>query len=183
MMPEISLNILDVAQNSVAAGSQLTEIMINISTAADTLEVIVSDNGRGMSPEQVKMAIDPFFTTRTTREVGLGVPFMKMAAELTGGSFLINSNEGAGTETRAVFGLSSIDRMPVGDIAGTMVSLIGPNPEYDFIFRYSVDGSGFFIDTREMREILDGVPLHEPEVLSYISGYINENIDALGARY
>jgi len=183
MMPEISLNILDVVQNSVTAGSVLTEIDIHIDSSADTLLVSVSDNGQGMLPEQAEKVADPFFTTRTTRKVGLGVPFLKMAAELTGGSFRIESEPGVGTKTSAVFGLTHIDRMPLGDVAGTMISLIGPNPDLDFILRYSVDGNEFSVDTREIREVLDGVPLSEPEVLNYILGSINESIDSLGARY
>lgn len=183
MMPEISLNILDVAQNSVTAGSVLTEISVVIDNAADTLEVVVSDCGRGMTQELAQNADDPFFTTRTTRKVGLGIPFIKMAAELTGGSFCIESSQGVGTRIKVVFGLKHIDRMPIGDMAGTMISLIGPNPEIDFIFRYFVDDSGFIMDTREMRQILEGISLREPEVLEYITGFINENIDAVGARY
>ena len=183
MMPEISLNILDVALNSVAAGAKLTEISLFADRAADTLEVAISDDGRGMTAQQAEQAADPFFTTRTTRKVGLGLPFLKMAAEFTGGSFSIESEPGKGTKTTAVFGLSHIDRMPVGDLAGTMTALIGPNPDIDFVLRYRVDGDGFELDTREMRRILDGIPLNEPEVLSYIAGFINENIDAAGARF
>jgi anti-sigma regulatory factor (Ser/Thr protein kinase) len=183
MMPEISLNILDVAQNSVTAGSTLTEITITADRAKDRLTVSVRDNGRGMTEEQVRRVTDPFFTTRTTRKVGLGVPFFKMAAELTGGSFRIESTPGVGTEITAVFGLGHIDRMPLGDMAGTMTALIGPNPSLDFLLRYAVDENGFVMDTREIRKILDGVPLSEPEVLSFITGFINENIDACGPRF
>jgi K+-sensing histidine kinase KdpD len=182
MMPEISLNILDVAQNSVTAGAALTEISITVDRERDTLEVTIADNGRGMTAEQIQRVTDPFFTTRTTRKVGLGVPFLKMAAEFTGGSFHIESTPGVGTKLTAEFGLSHIDRMPLGDIAGTMTSLIGPNPDIDFIFRYSVDANAFIMDTREIRNILEGIPLSEPEVLAYIDEYVNENLDAIGAR-
>ena len=183
MMPEISLNILDVAQNSVTAGAALTEIDIRADRAEDTLTVFIRDNGRGMTEEQVRRVTDPFFTTRTTRKVGLGVPFFKMAAELAGGSFRIESTPGVGTETTAVFGLGHIDRMPLGDMAGTMTALIGPNPGLDFVFRYAVDDNRFIMDTRDIRTVLEGIPLSEPEVLSYISGYINENMDACGPRF
>jgi len=182
MMPEISLNILDLAQNSITAGSLVTEIRIDIRTGADTLEVVIGDNGRGMAPDVVQRVVDPFFTTRTTRSVGLGLPFWKMAAEITGGSFRLDSEPGVGTRVTAVFGLSHIDRMPVGDIASTMIALIGSNPDLDFIFSYAVDDNGFIMDTREMRQTLDGVSLYEPAVLSFITDYINENIDALGPR-
>jgi hypothetical protein len=183
MMPEISLNILDVAQNSISAGSCLTEIDIRIDTASDILEVIIDDNGCGMSAEQTTKVVDPFFTTRTTRKVGLGVPFLKMAAEFAGGHYNIESAPGKGTKISAVFGLTHIDRMPVGDMAGTMVSLVGSNPDLDFIFRYCVDENSFIMDTREMRQVLEGIPLYMPEVLNYISEFINENIDAVGARF
>lgn len=183
MMPEISLNVLDVAQNSVTAGAQLTEIGVTADREADTLVFTIRDNGRGMTPEQVAKVTDPFFTTRTTRKVGLGIPFFKMAAEITGGRFHIESTLGVGTKTTAVFGLSHIDRMPVGDIAGTMTALIGANPDIDFVLRYSVEGNGFISDTREMRQALEGIPLSEPEVLSYITKFINENIEALGPRF
>ena len=183
MMPEISLNVLDVALNSITAGSRLTEIIISIDIAADTLEVIISDNGAGMTPEQAEKVIDPFFTTRTTRKVGLGIPFIKMAAEFTGGTYSMESAPGKGTSISAVFGLTHIDRMPLGDIAETMTSLIGPNPDLDFILRYCVNDNGFAMDTREIRQVLEDISLNEPEVLEYISEYINENIDALGARF
>ena len=183
MMPEISLNILDIAQNSVAAGALLTEIEINIDVEEDTLEVVISDNGCGMTPEQVEKVLDPFYTTRTTRKVGLGVPFLKMAAEFTGGKCFIDSKPGIGTKITAVFGLTHIDRMPIGDIAGTMTSLIGSNPDIDFIFRYRSGSGCFIMDTRELREILEGVPFSEPEVRSFMTEFINDNIDSLGRRF
>ena len=183
MMPEISLNILDVAQNSVTAGSSLTVIEINIDSAADTLEVQINDSGCGMSQEQAEKVADPFYTTRSTRKVGLGVPFLKMAAELSAGSMEIESAIGKGTKIKAVFGLSHIDRMPLGDIAATMTALIGPNPDIDFIFRYILNQNEFILDTREIKQALEGISLGEPEVLMYISDMINENIDALGARF
>ena len=182
-MPEISLNILDVAQNSVTAGASLTEIGVVIDNAADRLEVTVRDNGRGMLPEQVENVVDPFYTTRSTRKVGLGVPFLKMAAEMTGGRFSIESKPDQGTMVKAVFGLTHIDRMPLGDLAATMVTMIASNPDIDFVMDYSVDGRNFTVDTREIREILDGVPLSEPEILNYITEHVNANVDDLGTRY
>ena len=180
MMPEISLNILDVAQNSITVGSLLTEISISADRKEDTLEVVIKDNGRGMAPEQLEKVTDPFFTTRTTRRVGVGVPFLKMAAELTGGSFHIESTLGVGTKVSATFGLSHIDRMPMGDIAATITALVGPNPDIDFLFSYSINENSFVMDTREIRKELDGVSLAEPEVLQFITGFINENIGEIG---
>ena len=154
MMPEISLNILDVTQNSVTAGASLIQISITADSAADRLTVQIADNGCGMTEEQVRNVTDPFFTSRKTRKVGLGIPFFKMAAEITGGSFRIESQVGAGTTTTAVFGMSSIDRMPLGDIADTIRVLVGPNPDIDFVLTMEQDGRGFVMDTRSFREIL-----------------------------
>lgn len=112
MMPEISMNILDVAQNSVRAGARLIGITVAVDEKADTLTVVIEDDGCGMSETQVRQVTDPFFTTRTTRKVGLGVPFFKLAAEASGGSFFITSEEGKGTKVTAVFGYRHIDRMP-----------------------------------------------------------------------
>ena len=180
MMPELSLNILDVAKNSVTAGASEITITVAADSSADTLTIAIRDNGCGMTEEQVRRVTDPFYTTRTTRKVGLGVPFFKMAAELTGGSFRIESQPGAGTETRAVFGLKHIDRMPLGDLASTMTTLIQASPEIDFTLDYRVDGQGFTMRTQEFREILGEVSLAEPEVLDYIGGFIRENMAACG---
>ncbi|MGN0716080.1 MAG: ATP-binding protein [Anaerovoracaceae bacterium] len=183
MMPELSLNILDVTQNSVTAGATLIKITIDASTADDRLTISISDNGCGMTEEQVQNVTDPFFTSRTTRKVGLGIPFFKMAAELTGGSFRIESKVGEGTTTTAIFGLSSIDRMPLGDLPGTMTALIGPSPEIDFVLTMDFDEKGFVMDTRQFREILGGISLSEPEVLTYIRDYVKENMADCGMNF
>jgi len=182
MMPEISLNILDVAQNSVTAGASLVHIDIKADTLEDRMTVAISDNGKGMTQTQVQNVTNPFYTTRTTRKVGLGVPFFKMAAEITGGSFKDESEVGVGTTTTAVFCISSIDRMPLGDIAGTLTSLIGPSPDIDFLLTVSRDGNAMEMDTRQFREVLGpDVPLSAPEVLAYVADFINSGLAEIGA--
>jgi len=176
MMPELSLNILDVAQNSVSAGASLIEISLKADSRSNLLALTIADNGCGMSPEQVQNVTDPFFTSRTTRKVGLGIPFLKMAAELAGGTFRIESQVSCGTVTEATFRLNDFDRMPLGDMAGTMASLIATSPDSDWILRMEQDGRSFTMDTRVFREILQGIPLNEPEVLRYIRDFIEENI-------
>lgn len=175
MMPELAMSVLDIAQNSVRAKATLIEIEIAADQAADTLTIRILDDGCGMTPEQVAKVEDPFFTTRTTRKVGLGVPFFKQAALVTGGSFCIDSQVGKGTQVTAVFGLSSIDRMPLGDINGVIHTLITFTPEMDFLYRYRVDDRQFELDTRQFREILGGVPLDTPDVSQYIKEYLDEN--------
>lgn len=175
MLPEISLNVLDIAQNSIRAEADLIEIGVYIDRKADTLTVIINDNGCGMTAEQIAHVEDPFFTTRSTRKIGLGVPFFKMSAIITGGSFEITSEVKVGTKVKAVFVLSHIDRMPLGDINSTIHTLVTYNTNIDFVYTYEFDGQSFVLDTRQMREILGGVPLDAPEVSEYIKEYLDEN--------
>lgn len=177
MMPEISLNILDVAENSTRAKASLVTIIVDVQTSADTLTVVIEDDGCGMSQEQLSAVTDPFFTTRTTRKVGLGVPFFKQAAESTDGSFSITSTLGAGTRVCAVFTLSHIDRMPLGDINGTIHTLVTMHPECDFLYTFRFNEKEFSLDTREFREILGDISFQEPEVSLYIKDYLKENYD------
>ena len=172
-MQEISLNILDVAQNSISAKASLVSILID--TVEKMMTVIIEDNGCGMTDEQVRSVTDPFYTTRKTRSVGLGVPLFKMAAEMSGGEFEIKSEVGKGTTVKAVFDTSNVDCMPLGDINATISSLIQLNPDIDFRYRRSVDGREFELDTRQLREILSGVPLNTPEVTVFIADFLKEN--------
>ncbi len=174
-MTELSLNVLDIANNSIRANATLIEINIQIQRDLDTLLIIIADNGCGMTEEQLKHVEDPFFTTRTTRKIGLGVPFFKMAAINTGGSFSIQSAPGIGTTVSATFGLTHIDRMPLGDMNSTIHTLITLNTHIDFLYTYVFDGNQFTLDTREFRQILNDVPLNSPEVSAYIKEYLEEN--------
>ena len=145
-MRELSLNILDIAQNSIVAGATLTEIVVNENTKENTLLIGVYDNGCGMTEEQVKSVIDPFFTTRTTRKVGMGIPLFKMAAEQTGGSFKIDSQKGVGTKIEALFKTDSIDFTPLGDIASTIVTIVSMNADKEFLYRRVLDDKEFIYD-------------------------------------
>ena len=175
MMQELSLNVLDVAENSVRADASLVEITVEEDTAAGWLTIVIRDNGRGMTPEQVQTVIDPFYTTRTTRKVGLGVPFFRMAAQLSGGDLTIQSRVGEGTAVTATFGLTSIDRMPLGDINGTIATLVQCNPGIDWLYTRRKDGREMVMDTRQFREVLDDMPLDSPEVLGFLRDYLAEN--------
>lgn len=169
------MNILDVTENSVRAGASYIEIDIAADTEKDILEVTVRDNGCGMNEEQVRRVTDPFYTTRTTRKVGLGIPFFKQAAESTGGSFMIESHENEGTCVKAVFGLSHIDRMPLGDINSTIYTLVVFNEAIDFHYRYAYDGREFVLDTKQMKQILGGLPFQNAEVSQFIREYLDTN--------
>ena len=172
------MNILDIAQNSVRAGATLVNIEVAADSTSDILKIGVLDNGCGMTPEQISRVTDPFYTTRTTRKVGLGIPLLKMAAEMTGGTLSIQSEPGCGCTVWATFGLSHIDRMPLGDLSSTATALIGACPQIDFVFNFSADGTGFTADTREFKRIMGDIPLSSPQVLQFIGDYITDNLPA-----
>ncbi len=181
-MRELSLNVMDIAQNSISAGASLITITVEEDAELDELSISIGDNGRGMTPEQVEHVTDPFFTTRTTRSVGLGVPLFKMEAEMTGGRFSIESTLGVGTTTTAVFKPSSVDMIPLGDINGTVSMLVMMNPDLDFLYTRSykpMEGE-FALDTRELRTVLgEDVPLNLPDVTGWVNEFLSENTDEL----
>lgn len=178
-MRELSLNILDIAQNSISAGAPLITIEVSENTTDHTLFIGIYDNGKGMSEEQQKSVIDPFFTTRTTRKVGMGIPLFKMAAEQTGGSLEIKSELGVGTEVKANFKTDSVDFTPLGDVASTIQMLITMNTDRDFVYKHTVDGKDFVCDTREIKAILGDVPLDSYEISQWILEFIKENTEVL----
>ncbi len=177
-MKELSLNILDITENSVKAGATLTHILVVES--GDTLTLTIKDNGCGMSEETVKSVVNPFYTTRTTRNVGLGIPLLKLAAEQTGGNIEISSvvDDGKtpnhGTTVTAVFHKNHLDFTPIGDIISSITTLVQGHPDTDFLFEHKADSGEVSLDTRELREVLEGVPLSSFEVIKWIEEYLKE---------
>lgn len=178
-MKDLSLHILDIVQNSVVAGAKVIQIIIEINTANDYIEFTVKDNGKGMEQEFLKRVVDPFTTTRTTRKVGLGIPLLKQNAELTGGTFSIDSEPGVGTALKARFVRSHIDCLPLGDLGGTIALLLCSYPDIKFKVSVVVDTTEFSVSTSELRQALDGVPLNEPSVYPLVKEYIYSNLDEL----
>jgi|WetSurMetagenome_2_1015567.scaffolds.fasta_scaffold20016_3 hypothetical protein len=178
-MKDISYHILDIAQNSIHAGASVTGITIAEDSMKGTLTLSISDNGCGMKRNQLKQVLDPFYTTSTTKKVGLGLPLLKQNAEMTNGEFSLESESGKGTVVTAVFNNRHIDMIPVGDLASTFRTLISANPNKDFVYRHSKDDHEFTMHTAEIRENLDGISLGTKEVLDFISDYIKENLQAL----
>lgn len=174
-MRELSLNVLDIVQNSITANANLIEIELIEEINNDILKINIFDNGKGMTDEQIKSVTDPFYTTRTTRKIGLGIPLFKMAAEMSGGSFKIESTVGSGTKIYTSYIYSSIDRMPVGNINETVSMLIRMNPDIDFVYTHTFNEKSYSLDTRELREQLENVPLDTPEVIDWINDYLTEN--------
>ena len=174
-MRELSLNVLDIVQNSITANANLIEIELIEEINNDILKINIFDNGKGMTDEQIKSVTDPFYTTRTTRKIGLGIPLFKMAAEMSGGSFKIESTVGSGTKIYTSYIHSSIDRMPVGNINETVSMLIRMNPDIDFVYTHTFNEKSYSLDTRELREQLEDVPLDTPDVIEWINDYLKEN--------
>lgn len=180
-MKELSLNILDIAENSIKAGAKLTQILIDEKDNWLTLSII--DDGCGMSEETVRSVTDPFYTTRTTRSVGLGIPLLKLACEQTGGTLSITSKEAGvcddhGTSVVATFDKLHLDFTPLGDVVSTIVTLIQGHPDDDFLFVHTYPGGEAKLDTRELRTVLEDVPLCSFEVLQWIRGYLEEQYNS-----
>ena len=181
-MKELSLNILDIAENSVRADATLTEIVI--SENSDFLSIILKDNGIGMTEKTIESVRGPFFTTRTERKVGMGIPLLEFAAERTGGHIEIESKHidsyplGHGTTVRAFFNKGHIDFAPLGDIISTLITLIQGHPDRDFVFVHKKEGLIISLDTREIRESLGDIPLNTFEVLMWIRDNLRDQYDA-----
>ena len=177
-MDELALYVLDITMNSVRAGA--TEIIITIEESDETILLVISDNGCGMTEAQLSRLSDPFFTTRTTRKVGLGIPFLKMLAEMTGGYVKVESvhesvSEEHGTTTTALFYKNHVDFIPVGNMTDTLVTLINGSPEINFTFIHKMPEGEVNFSSEEIRSILgEDISLAEPEVLAWIRGNIED---------
>lgn len=180
-MEDISLHILDVAENGLRAGARHIWIRIREDLREDLMEIEVEDDGRGMEPALVERVLDPFVTTRTTRRVGLGLPLLEEAARMAEGRMEVSSIPGKGTRVRASFRHGHIDRKPLGDMGMTIASLVSGDPEVEIVYEHRRDGQGFHLDTKEIREELEPVPLNRPEVLNWIRQHVQEGLQAIGA--
>jgi hypothetical protein len=179
-MRELSLHILDIAQNSISAGASHITIAVEASHEMDLLKVRVADDGKGMDPEFAAKVTDPFVTTRTVRRVGLGIPMLAANAELSGGGLRIDSTPGRGTTIEATFELDNIDRPPLGDIISTMITLIVANPELSFRYEHRTDGREFILSTDQIKAPLEDVPISDPTVVRWMRDYMSEGISAAG---
>jgi hypothetical protein len=148
---DLSLHILDIVENSIGAKASRIEIKVMEDIRKDLLTIEIKDNGQGIDEETIKKVLDPFFTTRTTRRVGLGLPLLSQAARESGGNIEIESEVGRGTGVKATFGYSHIDRKPLGSMETTIATLVAGNPEIDFIYEHKKDGSEYRLDTAEIR--------------------------------
>jgi hypothetical protein len=180
-MTELSLHILDIVQNSIRAKAGKIEVAISEDTDNDFFVIKIQDDGVGMDETQLQVVTDPFFTTRTTRKVGMGIALLKQCAEQTGGSLKLSSQKGYGTVLEAILRHQHVDRPILGDIAGTMTLLIGANPLIRFIYTHQTMLSSFELDTLEVLEELDDVPINDRDILKALKEMIDENLEMINA--
>ncbi len=178
-MKDLSLHLMDIVQNSIVAGAD--HISLNLKIAENPLRLIceIIDNGCGMEADFLEKVTDPFKTTRTTREVGLGIPLLKLSAEMTGGNLTLESTPRKGTTVCATFYVGHIDRIPVGDISETVTMLIAAHPDILWTISFFSYKTDFILDTNDLKQQLDGVPINHTDVLEWIQNTINEGMKAV----
>lgn len=178
-MRELSLHILDIAQNSIKADAECLRIVVIEDIEADKLTIKIKDDGTGMDSDTVKKVIDPFYTTRTTRKVGLGIPLFKTSAEACDGFFEIKSQLGVGTEITAVFRHSHIDRVPLGNMPETIVTIINACDKMDLVYTHTYNQQSFTLNTKEIKKLLDGVSINNIDVITWLREYITEGLNEI----
>jgi len=181
-MKDLSLHILDIAENSVAAGAQTVRIVIEEQPDQDLYRLVIEDDGKGMEPDFAARVTDPWVTTRTTRKVGMGLSLLQQNCQLAGGSLDIVSQKDKGTRVTAIFRLSHIDRPPAGDIPATLRLIIAANPDLHLVYEHRTQNGKFVFDTRQVKDAIGDLPLNHPEVLRMCSAFIIENLQQIGAE-
>jgi nitrogen-specific signal transduction histidine kinase len=179
---ELALHVLDALQNAVEAGATRVELTIDENRAADRLTIAVRDNGRGMDPTTIARATDPFFTSRNTRHVGLGLPLFVAAAERAAGWLIIQSEPGAGTTVEATFQLSHPDRQPLGNMADTLLAFLLSDEAPDLHYVHNADGATFEFDSADIRAALGDVPLTHPAVRQWLAEFLAEGFEELDRK-
>jgi hypothetical protein len=178
-MRDLSLHILDIAENSIEARASRIDIRLEEDRNLGLLILEIIDDGVGMDEEMLKRALDPFVTTKTTRRFGLGLPLLDQAARAANGRLTLESKPGGGTQVRAVFELGHIDLKPIGDMPQTLATLIAGHPEIDIVYQHKVDRSKYALDTREIKAQLGGLPIESPEVIAVLKKNIKEGLEQL----
>lgn len=181
-MEDLALHILDIVENSIAAGAARVRIAIRESRRDELLLIEIADDGRGMNEGVARRAADPFFTTRTTRRVGLGLPLLEQAATAAGGGLTIESAKERGTTVTARFQHSHPDRQPLGDIVNTLMMLFVGNPQVEFEYVHQDDDSEVAVSTGEIKAGLEGAPICSPEGISAVRKSLEKLRQHAGAK-
>jgi len=173
-MTDLSLHLMDIIQNSLTAGADCVEVGVRAEKQKNRLTLYVKDNGSGMTEETIRRVSDPFYTTRTTRKAGLGIPLFKASAEMAGGSFSIESEPGKGTVVTAEYEIGNIDRKPLGSVAETITMCILGHPEIEFHLILENDDESYVFRTEDARAQIGEVPLNDPVIVGYLKEMIEE---------
>lgn len=181
-MRELSLHILDIAHNSIKIEAKSLYLDIIEDYHENLLTIKITDDGCGMDEETLNKVLDPFYTTRTTRKVGLGIPLFKIGAEQSGGSFRIESQVGKGTSIVASYELDNIDRMPLGDMSETAVTIINASPHMNFVYNHIVGEEKFTLDTSEIKKVLNGLPITNIDITIWLKEYIKDGLKEIKSR-
>jgi hypothetical protein len=175
-MKELSLHILDIIENSVGGGATRIEVNIVTDENPGMLEIYIVDNGRGMDQKMLSQVTNPFFTTRTTRKIGMGLSLLKQQAEQTNGRFEVASEPGKGTRVYASFAINHFDRQPIGDLAGVIINCSVSYLNIDILLNIKTLEGAYHFSSDEVKEILADVPVNSPEVILLLKEMINTNI-------
>ncbi len=178
-MLELSLHLLDIVQNSIEAGASKIDIIIDENLKADQLLIEIRDNGRGMSEDQVAKVLDPFYTTRKTRHIGLGIPLFLEACRRCEGDLKIFSKPGKGTTVQATFRHSHIDRAPLGDIPSVLLTVLLAENPVDWLYIHRVNEEEFRLDSSEIRKELEGIPITHPKVRKWLLNFLRQEENSL----
>ena len=176
MLQDIAMYILDIGNNSIRADASVINITFTESVLHDRCTLIIKDDGCGMSDKQLEQVRDPFFTTRDTRKVGLGMSFLDQLATQCNGELLIDSKINEGTQMKLSYQKSHLDAPPVGDVASSLITLIQANDKIDYLFRYELDHNSFVLDTITIKELLMDVSISEPSIILWLKDYIDEGL-------
>ena len=181
-MEDLSLHILDIVENAVSAKAKRIEILVTEEPKEDRFVVEITDDGIGMDEEVSRKAIDPFFTTRTSRRVGLGLSLMAQAAQEAGGMLRIESELGKGTKVTAIFQYHHIDRKPLGNMIETMITLFLGNPELNFSYTHQKEGKSYVLKSQMLNERFKDRSLTDPEVIQWLRKHLKEGLAQIGVQ-
>ena len=181
-MEDLSLHILDIVENAITAKAKKIDVLIREELSEDRLVIEIIDDGIGMDEKVREKATDPFFTTRTSRKVGLGLSLMAQAAREAGGMFRIESELGKGTKVTATFQHSHIDRKPLGSMIETMTTLLLGNPELDISYSHQKEGKTYTLSNQALKERFKNQPLAGPEVIQWLRRHLKEGLAQIGAQ-
>jgi len=171
-MDDLSLFIQDIIENSINAKANHIQLFIDENIKKNELVVEIIDDGCGMSEETLKKVLNPFYTTRKTRNVGLGLSFFRESVMQTGGHFTITSSLGEGTKVKAVYVLNHIDTPPLGKIEDTIVAILSDQRVTHFVYTHQFEQEKFELNSDDLLKVLEIECFNDPQILVLIKNYV-----------